>query len=195
MYEKYRQLRDQMGIKDAVVARETGITRSTFTEWKNGRSTPKPEKLKKIAAFFGVSVSEFFDDNPQRNRIPILGRVAAGKPIEMIQDVTGWEEIDEKTASMGDMFALRISGRSMEPRIQDGDIVIVHKQEDAESGEVVIASVNGDDATCKILRKYNSGIELIPINPTYKPMFFSNEEIQNLHVTIIGRVIELRAKL
>lgn len=78
--------------------------------------------------------------------------------------------------------------------MQKGDVVIVRKQEDAESGDIVIAMINGDDATCKRLRKYRDGIELISNNPSYEPMFFSNEEIMSKPVKIIGKVVELRGK-
>ena len=61
MYEIYCKLRDERGLKDADVARETGITKSTFTDWKNGRSEPKDAKLKKIADLFGVSVQYLRD--------------------------------------------------------------------------------------------------------------------------------------
>lgn len=82
----------------------------------------------------------------------------------------------------------------MEPRICNGDVVIVRQQEDAESGDIVIAMVKGDDATCKRLRKYRDGIELVSNNPSYTPMFFSNEEIISKSVKIIGKVVELRGK-
>ena len=83
---------------------------------------------------------------------------------------------------------------SMEPRIYENDVVIVRQQNDAESGDVVIATINGDEATCKRLRKYRDGIELISNNPSYEPMFFSNEEILSKPVRIIGKVVELRGK-
>ena len=67
-------------------------------------------------------------------------------------------------------------------------------ENDAESGDIVIAMVNGDDATCKRLRKYRDGIELISNNLSYEPMFFSNEEIISKPVKIIGKVVELRGK-
>lgn len=82
----------------------------------------------------------------------------------------------------------------MEPKMSEGDIVIVRQQDDAESGEIVIVTVNGTDATCKRLRKYRDGIELISNNPSYEPIFFTNEEIETKPVKIIGRVVELRAK-
>lgn len=78
--------------------------------------------------------------------------------------------------------------------MSEGDVVIVRKQDDAESGEIVIAMVNGCDATCKRLKKYAEGIMLLSNNPKYEPMVFSKEEIETKPVRIIGRVVELRAK-
>ncbi len=127
-------------------------------------------------------------------RIPVLGNVAAGIPIEAIEDVIDYEEISEELAHTGDFFALKIKGDSMEPRICNGDVVIVRKQNYAESGDLVIVLVNGDSATCKKLAKFPSGIRLIPFNQTYEPMFYSNEEIENKPVRIIGRVVENRQK-
>ena len=82
----------------------------------------------------------------------------------------------------------------MEPKFSEGDVVIVRQQDDAESGDIVIATVNGDEATCKRLRKYRDGIELVSSNPSYEPMFFSNTDIIQKPVRILGRVVELRAK-
>lgn len=127
-------------------------------------------------------------------RIPVLGNVAAGVPIEAIEDILDWEEIPEAMSAQGEFFGLKIKGDSMEPRIKSGDVVIVRQQPDAESSEIVIATVNGDSATCKKLVKYNDGIGLISSNPAYSPMFFSREEVMTLPVTIIGKVVELRGK-
>ena len=126
--------------------------------------------------------------------INILGRVAAGIPIEAVENIIDTEEITEDLARTGDFFGLQIHGDSMMPSICDGDIVIVRQQETAETGDIVIATVNGTDATCKRLRKYKDGIELIANNPTYAPMDFSNQEIVEKPVKIIGKVVELRRK-
>lgn len=126
--------------------------------------------------------------------INVLGRVAAGIPIEAIEEVIDTEEITEEMARTGDFFGLKIKGDSMIPNICDGDVVIVRKQNDAENGEIVIATVNGTDATCKRLRKYKGGIELIANNPTYGPLDFSNQEVLEKPVKIIGKVVELRRK-
>lgn len=127
--------------------------------------------------------------------IKVLGRVAAGIPIEAVEDVIDTEEITGELAKTGEFFGLQIHGDSMEPRMCEGDVVIVRQQDDADSGDTVIALINGDDATCKRLRKYKDGIELISNNPSYSPMFFSNEDIVEKPVRIIGKVVELRGKL
>ena len=158
----------------------------------------------KIADLFHVSVNELcYTELDQKEvkitsckaiKIPVLGRVAAGIPIEAVEEIIDTEEITEEMARTGEFFGLKIHGDSMEPRMCEGDVVIVRQQNDAESGDVVIAMINGDDATCKRLRKYRDGIELISNNPVYAPMFFSNEEIEKKPVKIIGKVIELRGK-
>lgn len=152
-----------------------------------------------MANYFGISKSDLVEErlanSPSKGVvINVYGRVAAGIPLEMIEDIIDTEEITEEMARTGEFFGLQIKGDSMEPKFSEGDIVIVRQQDDAESGEIVIATVNGNEATCKRLRKYRDGIELISNNPSYEPMFFSNEEIEQKPVRIIGRVVELRAK-
>lgn len=130
----------------------------------------------------------------QARKIPVLGRVAAGIPINAITEIIDTEEISEDMAKTGDFFALQIQGDSMEPKISNGDVVIVRQQDDAEAGDTVIALINGDDAVCKRLRKYKEGLELISTNPSYAPLYFDEETIKNKPVKIIGKVVELRAK-
>lgn len=180
-------------------AQAIGVPYSSLTDWINGNTYPRIDKIQKMADYFHIEKSDLVEPRSAAKktegcRIPVLGRVAAGVPLEMVEDVIDWEEISETTANLGQIFALRIKGDSMNPRIVDGDVVIIRQQDDAESGDVVIASVNGDDATCKRLRKYKEGIELIPFNPSYAPMFFSNQDIAEKPVRILGKVIELRGK-
>ena len=127
-------------------------------------------------------------------KIPVLGDVAAGIPIDAIEDVIDWEEIPTYMAASGTFFGLRIKGRSMMPAICDGDIVIVRQQQDAESGEIVIAKINGDTACCKKLIKNKGGIVLQSFNPEYEPLYFNKTDMEAIPVTIIGKVMELRRK-
>lgn len=137
--------------------------------------------------FESISIEEKF-------RIPVLGEVAAGQPIFAEENYIGHEEISEELAATGTFFGLRIKGDSMSPRIAEGDTVIVRQQDDAESGDIVIVLINGDTATCKRLMKYQEGISLISFNPAYAPMTFSNAEIEEKPIKIIGKVVENRQK-
>ena len=131
---------------------------------------------------------------PSAIKAPILGRVAAGIPIEMVTDILDTEELDPKDFPDGDYFGLVIQGDSMEPKISEGDVVIVRQQPDVESGQIAIVTVNGDDATCKKVMKYGSNLRLVSFNPRYEAMQFSAEDVEKLPVKIIGRVVESRAK-
>ena len=201
MYDIFEQLLQIHGVTPYKVSKNTGVSQSTLSDWKRGISTPKQDKLKKIADYFHVPVSYFYNDteNIQDSskkgiKIPVLGRVAAGIPIEAIEDVLDFEEITPEMASKGEHFALQIKGDSMEPKISDGDVVIVRRQSDVDSGQIAIVMVNGDDATCKKYVKHDNGISLVSMNPAYSPMFYTYEEVEKKPIIILGRVIELRAK-
>ena len=127
--------------------------------------------------------------------IPVLGRVAAGIPISAITDIEDFEEIPKAMAARGDYFALRIRGTSMEPRIADGDIVIVRKQEEAETGDIVIVNVGFEDATCKKIKITPEGVTLLPFNQQFEPLVFSCAEVRELPLRILGKVVELRRKI
>lgn len=170
---------------------------ATFSDWINAKTYPRIDKIELMANYFGIEKSDLVEEKKRAKKgvtINVLGRVAADIPIEAIENIIDTEEITEELARTGDFFGLQIHGDSMIPNICDGDVVIVRQQEDAETGDIVIATVNGTDATCKRLRKYRDGIELIANNPTYDPLDFSNQEIIEKPVKIIGKVVELRRK-
>lgn len=202
MAEQIKNRRIYMGYTQEELAQKLGLQKSAIAKYENGRvENIKRSIIQKMSEVLECSPSflmgwEQEDTSTQKKGfiINVLGRVAAGIPIEAVEEIVDTEEISEEMAKTGEFFGLRIDGDSMEPRMLKGDVVIVRKQDDAESGDVVIAMINGDDATCKRLRKYRDGIELISNNPSYEPMFFSNQEIQDKPVKIIGKVVELRGK-
>ena len=140
------------------------------------------------------TVTVYLDAKPKAKRIPVYGSVAAGIPLEAIQDIEDYEEITEDMARSGKYAALKIKGNSMLPRFTPGDVVIVRLQDDVDNGDIAIVMVNGDEATCKKIKKTPEGVMLISTNPDYEPMFYSNQEIAELPVRIWGKVVELRAK-
>lgn len=181
-----------------------GVSESTVGKWILEKSIPRMGVIQKLSEYFNVPKSYFLEPaekNENNNitrgvRIPILGRVVAGIPLEAITDIEGYEEITPKMASLGEYFALRIKGHSMEPQILDNDVVICKCQSDVESGDIAIILVNGDEATCKQIKKSPEGVTLIGFNPVvYPPHFYSNKEIAELPVNVIGKVVELRRSL
>ena len=142
-----------------------------------------------------ISIENDNDDNSEStilsSRIPVLGRVAAGVPIDAIEDITGYVEIPQNLAVRGEFFGLKIRGNSMEPRIFDGDTVIVMSSKTAESGDIIIASVNESEVVCKKFIKYGRSKVLRSLNPTYDDIDVS----KNPDFKIIGVVVELRAEL
>lgn len=201
MAENIKYYMDLHGVDRNTICNALNIKYSTFSEWVNARAYPRIDKIELMAHYFGISKADLVEPRGEMNnhatrgiRIPVLGKVAAGLPISAVEDVLDWEEIPERLANTGEFFGLKIQGDSMEPRIYDGDVVIVKRQSDAESGSIVIAQVNGDEAFCKKLIKEESGIILQSLNQSYTPFFFTNKEIEEKPVVILGRVVELRGK-
>ena len=205
LYKNIKRLREEKGLSQDALAKLTGYTdRSSIAKIERGLVDLPQSKILLFAKALGESPSDLMGTDSTNEdlckpatgiKIKVLGNVAAGIPIEAIENVIDVEEIPEELAKTGDFFGLRIKGDSMTPSICDGDTVIVKQQSDAESNDIVIATINGDEAVCKRLRKYRDGIELISINPSYAPLEFSNEQIAGLPVRIIGKVIELRRKM
>lgn len=201
-----RYLRTQHGYSQEELAEKLGYkSYTTITKWESGVSEPTLKKASEIASFFNLSVNDLcYSDltsinsssmsKPYSVIVNVLGRVAAGIPIEAIENIIDTEEITEDLARTGKFFGLRIQGYSMEPDIHNGDTVIVRQQDDAENDEIVIALVNGNDGVCKRLKKYKDSIALVSLNANYEPMYFTAQEIETKPVRIIGKVVELRRK-
>lgn len=181
------------------MATRLGIDRTTYAKYESGASEPNFEMLAALTTIFEVPTDLLLGkttiSTPSGGKlIPVLGDVAAGIPIEAITDVVDYEEIDAALASSGDFFGLRVKGASMGPRMREGDVVIVRKQDSAETGDTVVVLVNGDSATVKKIKYGSDGISLIPTNPAYDVQFYSAADVERLPVRVIGRVVELRAK-
>ena len=185
------------------IAKSIGVSPQTFNTWCKGIAIPRMGKVQALADYFNINKSDLIEDKKLNidtvpiesgYTIPVLGRVAAGYGKEAVEEVIGQIEISAALAAKGDYFGLLIKGDSMIPTLYDGDTVIVQRVDDAESGDLVIALVNGHDATCKRLQKYADGIALIPQNPVYEPMRFTESEIDTTPVKILGKVIEMRRK-
>jgi SOS regulatory protein LexA len=121
-------------------------------------------------------------------KIPVLGSIQAGQPIEMIENNEGYTLVDPFVLRGKQGFALRVKGDSMiGDRIHDGDIVIVAKQEEVQPHEIAVVAVNGDHATLKRVKRHGDMCMLIPSNPTMEPQLVPAESVH-----IIGKVVEVK---
>jgi repressor LexA len=201
-FEILSQLINQKGTSKNQILKDLHLAKGSISNWENRGTVPSGETLSKIANYFNVTTdylltgtSNIKPSNKSKGvSIPVLGYVRAGIPIEAIEDILDYEEITPELAAQGEFFALSIKGDSMEPKISEGDVAIVQVQPDIESGELAIVLVNGQDATIKKVLKSTHGITLIPFNSNYEPMVFTNEEIEQLPVSIVGKVVEVRQK-
>ncbi len=191
-----RELRKQKGLSQNELASLCNVHQTAVSQWENGRTSPDNDSLRILAGVLGVSVGALIggEDIGGTVLVPVLGYVRAGIPMEAVEDILDYEEISADMASRGEYFGLKIKGDSMFPLFQAGDTVIVRRQPDAESGEIAVVLVNGNDATVKKLIKKDTSILLVSENSAYEPMMFTKNEIETLPVTIIGKVVELRRK-
>ena len=205
--DRIRELRKARNLTLKKLGNMIGVSESAMSLYETGKRSPDYATVVKLAELFDVTADYLLGRDsgyegsgapaptrPGSKWIPVLGKVAAGVPIEAVEDILDYEEISAQMAEAGDYFALQIKGDSMEPKISNGDVVIVRKQPDVESGETAVVLVNGNEATVKRIKKRPEGIMLIPTNPAYEPMFYSAVEVEKLPVVILGKVVELRAK-
>lgn len=205
MIELYRNIKKRrlaLGLTQEELATLVGYSgKSMIARIEKGDVDLPLPKVIAIAKALRISPSELVGwesnnatDTNRGVKVPVLGDVAAGVPIDAIEYYLDEEEIDADLAEQGDFFGLRIHGDSMAPRILDGDVVIVRCQSDADTGDLVIAKIDGERATCKRLIKHDDSLTLMSFNPSYQPITFSKEEIAIKPVQIIGKVVELRGK-
>lgn len=195
IYERVKALCDNQNLAVTALEKKLGFGRGTIGKWRH--AAPSSKSLTAVADYFNISVTWLLNGASEDGEewIPLYEYVSAGYGAVMNAVSVGY--IDLKPPKDGyEYFALKVRGNSMAPRISDGDVVIVRKQNDVKSGEIAIASINGDEATCKQIIKSESGIAFVGLNTdVYSPTFFTNEEIEKLPITILGKVIRVVAEL
>ncbi len=165
-----------------------GYDINLFEEHNNSNLYSISQHIKNIETIYPKNITNTY------TKVPILGHVAAGIPISVQEDIIGYEEVPTYMSQHDTLFALQIKGDSMEPKFENGDTVIVKQQSDVDNNQIAIVMIGNNDTTCKRVLKYPDGIMLISTNPQYPPMQFTNKQIAELPVVILGKVIELRSK-
>lgn len=205
--DRIKELRKKKKLTMKQLGEKLNLAESTISLYESNKREPDSITIAKLAMLFDVSVdyllgvdefiNEFGEEQFNRQtKIAVLGTIRAGIPASAIEDILDYEEITEEMAKHGKHFALKIKGNSMFPNLIEDDVVIFRECEDAESGDVCAVLVNGDEATVKKIKKTEQGLYLIPFNTTdFEPMFYTNEDIENKPVKIIGKAVEIRRSL
>ena len=182
------------------VCRDLDIPYSTFTDWCNANIYPRIDKIEMLANYFDIKKSDLVENKEKLDMIgnpvtsiPILGIVKAGYDYLAQENWVGTIDVETSLVGNGkDYFALKVHGNSMSPALIEDDIVIIKKQNDFENGDIVVAIINGDEATIKKGKKSDSSILLQPLNTAYEPLIFTKEEMKSIPITIVGIVKQLK---
>ena len=196
-------------MKQVDLVNKTGLDKTLINKYLAGIMKAKQDKLTILADALNVNEVWLmgYDVPMERNLnaynvdelgnsvipIPILGTVKAGYDYLAQENWIGTIDVETSLVGNGeDYFALKVHGDSMSPSLIENDIVIVKKQNDFENGNIVVAIINGNEATIKRGKKSETGILLQPLNTDYEPLIFTNEEIKNIPVLIVGVVKQLK---
>ena len=205
--ERLKNSRESRGMTQIQLCEASGVSQAQLSLYESGQRSPTAETLIKLARSLGVSVDYLLGlvdiseahlkgevelPSPKSKKlIPVLGQVSAGNGVPAEDDVIGHMMIDE-TESID--FALAVKGYSMYPRLLDGDIVFVRKQQLARNGQMVVVRINGDEGVIKYFHKSGDVVILTSENPEYKPMRISRDR-WTAECAIIGLVVGLKRKL
>lgn len=202
--DRLKIARTERGISQKKLAEQLFVSQQTVAKWETDKATPNPETITKIADLLNASLDfllgrepsnlePFAYDSTSVLKIPVYGYIPAGVPIEAIEDILDEIDIPESMTLGGkSFFALKIKGDSMSPKYENNDIVLFEKAVSCDNGTDCAVMVNGDDATFKRVEIKENGIMLKPMNPNYETMFYTNEEIENKPVRIIGIARQVR---
>lgn len=182
------------------VCRDLDIPYSTFTDWCNANIYPRIDKIELLANYFDIKKSDLVENKDKTDKlgnivtpIPLLGTVKAGYNYLAQENWIGTIDVEKSLVGNGDgYFALKVKGDSMFPVLIEDDIVIIQKQNDFKNGDIVIAIINGDEATIKKGMKSETGICLRPLNNAYEPLIFTYDDMKNIPVIIIGIAKQLK---
>ena len=207
-----KQLRKAKGVTQQEVADYLGVNRVSYTDYENGKNKISPERLSKLADYFGVSVDVLLGRSnteqsssaqwprtitPARKpvgrnykRFPVYAFLACGSPEDMTDYIIDEIYLDDSVYEGRDVMVARTQGDSMAPSIKSGDQVVIDRSDiEPFNGKIYAVQVNGDTATLKQVFVSEDGIDLVPMNPAYQKMHFTADQCAAMPVRILGRLV------
>lgn len=196
--QRLKELRKKAGLSQVQLAAYMQVTQQAVGKWETGRSSPDLEALGRLAQLFQVSV-DYLLGRPEavsapapagEATVPVIGTVRAGYGALAFEEDYGREPANVRNPE--EYFYLLVRGDSMEPRISDGDLALVHRQDALDDGDLgVLIYGEGEGTLKKFIRRGNTVI-LQPFNPAYQPLVLTGGELNDLH--IVGKVRETKTK-
>lgn len=190
--ERLREARKKAGLTQKFVASQLNMTEAGYCGYETGKRVPNAIQIARIAKIIGVTGDYLLETEPlyAECAVPLLGRIACGEPILAEQNV---EEYISLPSGVKADYALTCRGESMTGAgIQDGDVVFIRANTDVQNGQIA-AVRNGDEATLKRLRRTEHGVILLPENPDYDPIIYT--EGSDADVEILGLAVAYLHKL
>lgn len=191
--QNIKRIRKEHHYSQASLAKELGITQQAVGKWETDKSLPDTLMLGRLADMFGLSMDDMLGRSSDKDvpvMVPIIGTVKAGYDAYAYEQEEGREPANVSDAD--GYFFLIVRGDSMEPRICAGDLALVRKQEEIQSGDLAVILVDGEESTLKRVIISNGAYTLQAFNPDYPDRTFAGEELDR--ISIIGKVVETKAK-
>ena len=193
--------RKELGLTLEEIGNATGVSKSTVKKWENGFiANMRRDKIEKLANVLQISPIVLLNGNQEDDKpnaaplaenkiyqIPVFSSVSAGFGAYACSDIVTYMPLFiEHEADVPDMLCIKVTGDSMFPKIEDGDIIIVRKQDSVDSGSIAVVLVDNEEGFVKKVVYDQETIELHSINPEYAPKIFKGEEV--LRVRVVGLV-------
>ncbi len=208
--ERFKELRKSRKLSQQELADLLHTSKSSVNMYERGEREPGLEMLETMADFFNVDmdfllgktsvINEAFTNCEPSNisyiikddiySIPLFGSVSAGFGAYASDEILDYiPTVIRNPYEAKETLAIRVTGESMYPKIEDGDIIVVHKQDSVDSGSIAVLLLDGDEGLVKKVEYGHDWIDLISINPEYPPRHFKGSEVTRLRVLGLVRQI------
>lgn len=194
-HEILLKYKNDMNITNDYIAEAVGVNKSTVSRWLKGETkVMKPEVIEKLSYMLGVDVETLLK-NSDRYEKPILGTAKAGYGLFVEENFDGYEEVSKTDYYRGDYF-LHIKGDSMiGAHIHNNDLAFVKKCDDVPSGTIAVVLISGEEVTVKRVIKKEELLILEAANPEVPSRYFTYQEVEELPVKVIGKVLYSRSDI
>ena len=199
--DKIKKIRDEHHLTQEEFGKIVGVTDKAVSTWEKGTKTPRMGVIQKISEYYNIPKSAILDDDPIESNatilpqadirmIPLYESVSAGFGAAARDCVIDYiPTVIHNPYEAAETIAIRVSGDSMYPKIEDGDTIVVHKQSSVDSGQIAVVLIDGEDAVVKKVKYGADWVDLVSINPEYKTRHFEDEELNRLQVLGLVRQI------